>query len=56
MVRNVFVCSILQSNLGDYFDFTEMVEYVGVWDGLLVHTVESFDSTVLYRPARWYDR
>ena len=37
-------------------DFTEMVEFVGVWDGFSAHTVESFDSAVLHRPARWNDR
>jgi hypothetical protein len=41
--------------LGVYSVFTEMVEYVGVWDGLSAHKVESFDSTVLHRPARLID-
>ena len=34
-------------------DFTEMVEYVGVWDGLSVYAVESFSSTLCLDLLGW---
>ena len=41
---------------GEGSDFADIAELVGVSVGLSAHTVESFDSAVLHKPARWNDR